>query len=233
MLQKDKVLIGCPVRNRGWILPYYLEGLKGLDYPDEDIIYCFIVNNSTDDTLEILQHFQSRTSSLVKIINCDLLTSSNHRRGYYNFFHLAILRNILLEEFLKSGAAYLLSVDSDIVLPPYALQSLIDADLDIISALVCNGHEIGDLKRYNILNRKSNGRYEYVTEFPTDRIFEVDCTGAAYLIKREVIAKHQVRYSANKGAEDIGFCETAQAKGIKIWCNPAVKGHHEMIEKGL
>lgn len=233
MESNDKVLIGCPVRNRAWILPHYLEALKGLDYDEEDIEYCFIVNDSTDDTLDILRDFRFKSKSFVKIIICDLQGNTNHHRGYYSFFHLSILRNILLEEFLKSEAAYLLSVDSDIILPSHALKSLKAADCDIISALVCNGHEIGDARVYNILKRKPNGRYEYIRDFPTYEIFEVDCTGAAYLIKREVVKKYLVRYSASRGSEDIGFCEDAKAKGRRIWCNPTVIGRHEMIEGGI
>ncbi len=232
MVELGKVLIGCPIRNRAWILPHYLEALKGLDYNHKDIEYCFIVNNSTDDTLEILKNFRYRTPSLVRIITCDLAREKNHRRGYYSLSHLATLRNILLAEFLKSDASYLFSVDSDIILPPHALKSLQRADCDIISALVCNGHEIGDPDIYNILNRRLNGRYEYIRNFPQEEVFAVDCTGAAYLIKRDVIAKHQVRYSATCGSEDIGFCEDARAKGIGIYCHPAVKARHEMIEGG-
>ncbi len=232
MIKLGKVFIGCPVRNRGWILPHYLEALKGLDYNHKKIEYCFIVNNSTDDTLDILQNFCHRTSSPVKIVSHDLPGNNKYRRGYYNLAHLAILRNILLNEFLKSNADYLFSVDSDIILPSHALRALQETDCDIVSALVCNGHEIGDTSFYNILNRRLDGRYEYVRNFPAEEIFEVDCTGAAYLIKREVIEKHQVRYSAAYGSEDIGFCKEAKAKGLRICCNPGVRARHEMIEGG-
>lgn len=225
-----KVLIGCPVRNRAWVLPRYLQALKNLDYDPANLEYCFVVNDSIDDTLEILQAFRHEVPSPVKIITCDLHGNKEHRRGYYSFFHLAILRNILLEEFLKSECSYLLSVDSDIIIPPVTLKTLIGSNCDIVSALVCNGHEIGDTGIYNILRRRADGRYEHIREFPRYEVFEVDCTGAAYLIKREVIGKYGVRYSASRGSEDIGFCENAKARGRKIYCNPWAETYHEMIE---
>lgn len=227
-----KVLIGCPVRNRAWILPRYLQSLRNLDYDSRDIEYCFIVNDSTDNTLEILKAFRDDVSNQVRIINCNLQGSNGHQRGQYSFFHLAILRNILLDEFLRSDCEYLLSVDSDILLPPNTIKALQEPQCDIISALVCNGHEIGDEGIYNILNRNPYGRYEHIRNFPSDQIFEVDCTGAAYLIKRKVIEKYRVRYSASRGSEDIGFCEDAKAKGIKIYCNPQVVAEHVMHEGG-
>ncbi len=219
----NKVLIGCPVRNRAWILPRYLQALKNLDYNQHNLEYCFVVNDSIDNTLEILQEFRHEVPGPVKIITCNLHGNNEHRRGYYSFFHLAILRNILLEEFLKTECSYLLSVET--------LKILVDTDADIVSVLVCNGHEIGDASVYNILRRKANGRYEHIRQFPRYEVFEVDCTGAAYLIKKEVIGKYGVRYSASRGSEDIGFCENAKAKGRKIYCNPLVEAHHEMIEK--
>lgn len=227
-----KVLIGCPVRNRAWILPRYLESLRSLDYDPHKIEYCFVVNDSTDNTLEILRNFKYEVLNPVRIINCNLQGNNGHQRGQYSFFHLAILRNILLDEFLKSDCEYLLSVDSDILLPPNTIKALQKPQSDIISALVCNGHEIGDEGIYNILNRKANGRYEHIRNFPSDQVFEVDCTGAAYLIKRKVVEKYRVRYSASRGSEDIGFCEDAKAKGIKIYCNPQVVAKHEMSEGG-
>lgn len=228
----EKVLIGCPVRNRAWILPRYLQSLRNLDYDHSKIEYCFVVNNSVDNTLEILRNFKNEISNPVRIVHCNLHANNGHQRGQYSFFHLAILRNILLDEFLKTDCEYLLSVDSDILLPPDTIKALQEPQYDIISALVCNGHEIGDESIYNILNRKPNGRYEHIRNFPTDQVFEVDCTGAAYLIKRPVIEKYRVRYSASKGPEDIGFCEDAKAKGIKIYCNPQVVAEHKMTEGG-
>ncbi len=232
MITADKVLIGCPVRNRAWILPRYLQALKNLDYNHFNLEYCFVVNDCTDNTLEILKDFRREVPSRVRIIICNLQDNTGHQRGYYSFFHLAVLRNILLEEFLKTECAYLLSVDSDIIIPEHTLKCLKNTNCEIVSALVCNGHEIGDLSVYNILNRKPNGRYEHIRNFPLNEVFEVDCTGAAYLVKREIIEKYQVRYSASRGSEDIGFCENAKAKGRKIFCNPQVETYHVMREEG-
>ena len=50
----DDIMIGCPVRDREWILPKYLDSIYALSYPKENICLCFIVNDSTDNTLERL-----------------------------------------------------------------------------------------------------------------------------------------------------------------------------------
>ena len=227
-----KVMIGCPVRNRAWVLPRYLECLGKVEYPPEKTEYCFVINDCVDETPEILESFASEQRSPVKLIRMDYGHDQGHDRGKYSFARLASLRNLLLEGFLDSDADYLFSVDSDILVPPSALNCLLEDDCDIVSALVCNGHELGNEKIFNILKRK-NGRWMHLLEFPRDKIFQVDCTGAAYLIKRRVIEACGVRYSAALGAEDIGFCHSAGKKGIKIFCDSRVECTHLMRENDI
>lgn len=225
-----KVMIGCPVRNRAWILPRYLQHLKKLEFPSEKIEYCFVINDCVDETLDILESFAYEQSSPVKLIRINFGQNQGHERGNYSFSRLASLRNLLLNGFLDSACDYLFSVDSDILLPPSALRCLLEDNCDIVSALVCNGHELGNQKIFNILSRK-NGRWMHLLEFPRDRIFQVDCTGAAYLIKRGVIEAYGVRYSTAMGAEDIGFCQSASSKGIKIYCDGRIECNHIMREE--
>lgn len=232
MRVEDKsVLIGCPVRNRAWILPDYLQSLENIDYPQDKLQFCFILNDSIDDTEAILHDFASRSYAPVQIIK----TGGNlngHRRGTYHFGQLAKLRNMLLERFYQSECEYLLSVDSDILAPPNIIQQLLSRNCQVVSALVCNGHHIDDPSVYNIMRRTSQGSYQHIKDFPRDTVFSVDITGAAYLIHRSVISIHQVRYTAQLGGEDIGFCEMARAKGIPIFCDGSIECRHMMIEPG-
>jgi len=68
-----------------------------------------------------------------------------------------------------------------------------------------------------------------VHQFPRHTIFEVDCTGAAVLIRRKVIENYGVRYSAAFGPEDIGFCLAAAGEGIKIYCDGRIEFDHVMV----
>lgn len=227
-----KVMIGCPVRNRAWILPRYLKSISNLEYPGEYLSYCFIVNDCIDSTPDLLADFARERPGQVKIIvhNMGRLKSRSHLRGYYHFAHLAWLRNILLSAFLQSDCEYLFSIDSDILLPPYALNRLLKDECEIISALVCNGHETRDPGIYNILRHNKDGTWRHIREFSREGVFEVECTGAVYLLKRNVIDGYGIRYSAAYGAEDIGFCMNALSKGIKIFCDGRVEGEHYMQE---
>ncbi|MDD3893546.1 MAG: hypothetical protein PHU36_00780 [Syntrophomonadaceae bacterium] len=231
-MQEKSILIGCPVRNRAWILPEYLECLENIDYPADKIKFCFIVNDSIDDTEAILTEFSRRSLSPVQIINTPDSKNNGHQRGTYRLEQLAKLRNLLLEKFFQSECEYLLSVDSDILVPPSIIRQLLSRDCLIISALVCNGHHINDSSIYNVMQKNPVGNYQYMKDFPRDNIFRTDITGAAYLIHRSVIVTHRVYYSAKRGAEDIGFCEEARARGIPIFCDGTIECRHVMNEPG-
>lgn len=240
-----RIMIGCPVRNRAWILPRYLEHLKRLDYPAHLLEYCFIINNCTDHTEALLTKYALQSAVPTRLIKADsgspepVITFQTgagarkeyggHQRGRYSLTRLAVLRNMLLEAFLDSPCHYLFSLDSDILAPPHTLSNLLANDLPVVSALVCNGHQVGDEGIYNVLRREAN-HYEFIRDFPRDRCFEVDCTGAAYLIRRDIIEDYGVTYSAEKGGEDIGFCEMAAAQGIKLYCDGRIECMHVMEE---
>lgn len=226
-------MVGCPVRNRAWILPRYLECLLNLEHPGQELEFCFIINDCDDETPEILEQFVEQETGRVKLIYKNLGRTDRHIRGAYSFARLAILRNCLIEAFLDSKCAYLFSVDSDILVPSDTLRRLIDDNCDIISAPVCNGHELGDMSIYNVLARNSNGYLVHIRDFPRDRIFPVDCTGAAYLLKRRVLEDPSIRYSSQMGAEDIGFCRAALDREFKIYCDGRLECVHTMREKRI
>lgn len=225
-----KVMIGCPVRNRAWILPRYLDCLQKLNQRTFEARYGFIINDCSDTSPQLLAQFARQHPGRVKLIEKNHPSPGGYHRGEYNFSHLAELRNHLLQACLQSDCDYLFSLDSDILVPQPTLEQLLEDNCDIISALVCNGHEIGDPGIYNILQRQADGSYMHMRDFPRNKVFPVDCTGAACLVKRSVI-EARVRYSGGRGGEDIAFCEAAVARGFDIYCDGRVECLHCMQEK--
>ncbi|MGE5404942.1 MAG: glycosyltransferase [Candidatus Saccharibacteria bacterium] len=223
----DKVLIGCPVRNRAWILPSYLDALLNLNYPEELCEYAFIVNDCVDDTLRVLQDFALNCSSPVHLIVKDLGAKTRTSRGGFNVNGLVVLRNELLKVFLKTKCTHLFSVDSDILVKSESLRRLLELDLAIVSALVRNDHHLGNLRYFNIL-QVTDGHLIPIRDFPRNQVIPVDCTGAAYLIKREVI-EAGVGYTKHPQGEDAGFCEEARKLGFTIWCHTGIECEHVML----
>ncbi|MGE5454712.1 MAG: hypothetical protein ACM3O9_05900 [Methylocystaceae bacterium] len=111
------------------------------------------------------------------------------------------------------------------------MNCLLANEKEIVSALVCNGHEIHDPTCYNVLIMQPDTTWVHHRQFPRNRLFEVDCTGAAILIKREVISHYGIRYSSIYGPEDIGFCLDAKRNGLKIYCDGRIEFEHIMIDQ--
>ncbi|NLB18488.1 MAG: hypothetical protein GX825_07145, partial [Syntrophomonadaceae bacterium] len=205
-------MIGCPVRERGWILPRYLRCLADLDYPSNQIEYAFVVNDSQDNTLEIIREFACHTESPVEIRQVNLKSRSSPNRGAHSIGNLVVLRNIFLDMFLKSPATHLFSLDSDILVGPDSLTRLIALGLPVVSLLVPNDMHLETAGYFNIANLQGD-QYFPITKFPQNQVIPVDCTGAGYLIRREVIEADGGRYHPHRQGEDAGFCGMARAKG--------------------
>jgi len=205
-----KVFIGSPVRNRGWILQEHIDSLKSQSGIDPEFFY--VLNNSTDNTEQTLK------KNDIRYIKHDIqYPTHDWTRGHYSFQDLATVRNVFLEEFLKSDCEYLFSIDSDIILRSHvSILDLILNDKDVISGLIKNSQTIF---AHNILIKGMQPRHIPLGTIP------VDTTGAVYLIKREVI-EAGVRYGFHRYGEDYIFCEQASEKGFGIYCDTTVQALH-------
>lgn len=203
-----KVFVGAPVRNRGWVLPRHLDAL--LQQTEVEKEFCYVVNDCDDNTEDILREYR------IPYIIHNLGKTHGHVRGQYSIRNIAILRNILLEQFLKSNCEYLFSVDTDVIIPKGSLQQLIDDDKDIISMLIKNHMHI---QAHNIMN---DGKH--LGKVP-EGIIPVDLTGAVYLIKRKVI-EAGVRYDYMSKGEDFPFCNKAKSLGFEIYCDTRLRPIH-------
>jgi glycosyltransferase involved in cell wall biosynthesis len=216
-----KIMVGAPVRNRGWILPQHIEAIQKQDV---DIETCYILNDSTDDTEEVLKRYGCH------YVTCNLeeMKTANHLRGAYSFTNLALLRNRLLDEFLKSDCDYLFSCDTDIIIPEGSLRQLVEDDKDIVSMLICNAV---NALAFNFMMKNpephDDPAYDFYHPFKVPKIGlnKVDLTGAVYLIKRKVITAG-VHYGHHPQGEDIYFCKLASDLGFEMYCDTRLKPIH-------
>jgi len=217
-----KVIIGSLVRDRGWILPRFLDGVLGLDYPKDALELFFLVNDSTDDSWDILEAFRTKhfheykdiTIMQISLGACKDLRSEKVRQEIIP--HLAYLRNILLSKVGNND--YLFSVDCDIILSRLALTLLLAAEKDICAGVV-NNHPQGWWP-----NVYDQWKREPVREYPQQQVFECDVTGAIILLSQAVCRK--VIYAAHVDGEDVAFCNNARMMGFSVHVNSRVNACH-------
>jgi len=255
MRENKKILIAFPCRDRAWVLPHFLDKIYNIDYDKKLIdIYC-IINNSRDDSLDILKHFKTKyeneyNSIKIEIRNNSEFSMKDERRQSTRFkmYHwLADLRNNLVNKCTKLDCDYLFSVDTDILVPSDILKRLISHNKDYVSSIIYNGylfkpHDAGAsysplLNAYkypNILNLKSKDSYKHIVNYKVknpnllDRgtITEVDFTGAVFLVSNEVCKI--ARFGWDKQGEDEVFCRSARENGFKLYCDLSLYSQHMM-----
>jgi GT2 family glycosyltransferase len=228
-----EITIGAPVRNRAWILRHYLDHLVSLDYPKDKIRFLFILNDSTDRSDEVLRDFKQEYKELyagieISVYNQHAPEDERTWRREKIYHTLANVRNKLLEQI---ETPYFFSVDTDILVPPNALKVLVESNKDIVAGVIRNDYIIQPDAEYpnqltNLLIMK-NGTIRHYMKYPLNDLFQVDVTGAIYLLKKEVC--EQVRYGFDPQGEDVYFCLQAKEKGFEIWANSNVYAQHVMI----
>ncbi len=221
------ILIACPVRNRGWILPDYLRSLFNLDYPKDKIALHFILNDSSDESKKILRNWKESAEKDYRYIRISEVNfgypsdwgedRKNHKlnRTSKTYKTLSVLRNLILDiAWLDMKADYLFSVDSDILVKPDVLNKLLETRKDIVAALV----------------KTSGNTYNFIPwsgerDIIPDNLFSVAVTGAVVLISRKVFENKKIRYSVERTGEDEGFCISASLHGYKSYVLPELQKH--------
>jgi FkbM family methyltransferase len=166
----------------------------------------------------------------------DLEVPDGFKLDFQFFWGYAVsqVRNLIAE--WAKNYDYLLSIDSDIVLPKDALTKMLAADKDIISGLyiqrIPNTHT---LEVY--MDTPNGGCTNIPYELIKDRgIVEIAACGmGAALIKSEVFRKMTYPHFVYKEAltmrdtvsEDVYFCRKARETGFTVWADSSIKCDHK------
>jgi hypothetical protein len=228
LIKNKKILLGAPVRDRGWILPRFIEHIKKSDLTGIKLDTLFIANDCADNTIPLLK---GAGFHVLEFNNLPGRTAGSVR-GKYSYSHLANLRNILVEEFLKTDNEYMLSMDTDILVPPEGIRKLAENNLEICSMLLCNQPGVMGNRAHNIMYRlQGTNKFYHIFRWTEGDIIQIDLTGAVYLIHRRIF-ESGVRYSnyarGENIPEDIIFCIQAREKGFNMYCDTSLKPIHVM-----
>jgi len=263
-----KILIACPVRDRAWILPHYLEHIYNIDYPKHLISMYFIINNSSDNSYKILEDFKLKHMSEYVNIEIDRMYKPNlpidarvkDIRDGFTYHWLCELRNKILNKCVEMKYDYLLSCDTDILVPSNIINGLIIDSKTICASLIYNGYKFSPIRmniyntklpnntydsislayKYpNILKLNENDKYEHIVNYAVknpnicdkNKIIDVDGTGAVSLIPFN--ACKETRYLYDVQGEDMSWSRICKLLGYRLCCKPSIYSQHIMSESLL
>lgn len=141
---------------------------------------------------------------------------------------IAGARNTLVQRSLDIGSEWILFLDDDQVFPPNTLMSLLAHEEDIVSALYLR--RAGDHAPVAFSHRREDGLYEPLdlSELPGEGLLKVHAAGAGGLLIRSEVFRAisdepnwfehgRVPNTDWNAAEDIIFCEKANAAGFNVY----------------
>lgn len=224
---KPFVVAGCPVKNRGWILPKWFDAMEAQTTKPDQLF--LLPNDIVDDTEQVCY---------VRLFGeNDYEVHNTGDAGYdrieprYSIENLAALRNLWADRclFHWPHLTHLWSVDSDIAPDVDVLAKLLAVNEPIVGALVRNSTAPGI---YNFTHGaddtgpRRDGTEQFIVEtlgVPT----QVTMTGACCLYRRDAIDAG-LRWHAHNRGEDCGLALEAKRLGISMWVEPNARTRHYM-----
>ena len=225
-----KVLITAPLKQERKIFKEYQDGLDRLIIPDGVTVDRFFVVNDCERVKPDIR------GDYITINTGDIYTKmdDDHVWTAENLDKMPILRNATIKRALDGGYDYWFSVDTDLVLQPETLQTLLEAEKDIVSEIFWTRAPTGQwwcnawmFDQYN-----ADGRFD---EWRKAGLYKVGMTGACTLVNTNVFKKG-VDYSPIPNirkafwGEDRHFCVRAACAGAEMWIDTHFPATHLFTE---
>jgi len=246
-IEWPNVVVATLVRDRAWVIDRWLAGMDSLDYPKEKLSFYFIVNDSTDATLDKIKEWSARNDKAYKRIEIETLSFGNmdnkeHHWEDQKLANMAFMRNrVLGSMFQQFDAEGVFMVDSDIIIRhPRILKHMVGLERPIVSEVFWAlwGHTTAQ----PLPNVWIRGGYEISAEFLTmlrrPGMYPVGGLGACTYISKEIVKKG-VSYARvpnlprDMRGEDRDFCVRATCAGYKLWADTFFTPDHVEKEESL
>lgn len=257
-MQKKRVLIGSPIRQKSAVLNEFLISLEELDNESIDITYLFIDDNENHESSMLLKNFASKVNNVMVYKNESndqyVCNDQTHLWNEQLVWKVASLKNMIIQIAIEFKFDYLFFIDSDIVLHPATIIHLISTNKEIISEIFWTKWqpEFPELPQvwledhYTMFKKHRNEQISpeealrrqevFVQQLREPGIYEVGGLGACTLISRAALEKG-VNFNEIKNlsfwGEDRHFCVRACVLGIGLYVDTHYPAYHIYRESDL
>lgn len=255
---KLKILIGSPIKQDSDILIHFLYSLENLEKSDEvQVNYLFFDDNDDMTSKKLLKKFSTNrevsiieTNNKYEYIKDDL----THYWTSNNVQHVSWMKNHILNYSKDNDFDYVFLIDSDLVLHPKTLVSLLNANKDIISNIfwtkwtpdAIEMPQVWMQDEYQLFNKEDIHTLsesemklkslEFILKLKVPGIYKVGGLGACTLISKKVINAgvnfnkiHNVSYAG----EDRHFCIRAAVLGFSMYVETTYPAYHIYRKENL
>lgn len=149
---------------------------------------------------------------------------------FFYGYNIDQIRNLIASHVIAKYD-YLLSIDSDIVMPKHTLKTFLDHDKDIVTGMYIQ--RIPNTHALELYDREGRIPYDKIKD---KGLVEIEgCGFGCVLVKSEVFKAvgypqfvyHSALDHKNTISEDTDFCRKAKDKGFKVWVDTNIKCGHK------
>ena len=223
-MKSIKVLITAPLKQDAGIFREYQRSLDELEIPEGVTVDRFFVVNDCPELIPEIRgdYVVANTGDRYeKAVNDHIWTHDNLTKMHG-------LRNLTVKRALDGGYDYWFSVDTDIILHPLTLKTLLNADKDIVSEVFWTQAPSGVYWCNAWMCDQAAGM---LPEWRQPGLYQVGMTGACTLVNTNVF-KAGVDYSPIPNivkalwGEDRHFCIRAACHGFEMWLDTHYPAEH-------
>lgn len=221
------LIVGCPVRQRNWILPIWREHVLMSAPKDVNVRFVFIVGSEDLETISKLSRWKDATLIPVDEDPLRFHRDWGNRNRYH---HMVYLRNTLLSYVRVKQPDAFLSLDSDILLSrdtiSQLLETLSEKSFDAVGGLTYLDRV--DRHCTNIGAWKPNS--SVFKRVVSNGVHEVDIIMAIKMMGERA---YSVDYAYHKLGEDIGWSIRAKESGLTLGMDGRTPNKHIMVPVDL
>lgn len=222
-----RLIVGCPTKNRTWILPLWRQHVESSIPKDWDVEYLFVVGDDDGKTIDLLN---SWTDTTICYVSEPPLMVNRSWGNPERFHHMVYIRNILLENIRSTKPDLFLSLDSDILIDPNLISSLYETmqQLDVAA--------VGGLTWLDPVDEFCTNICKWTDNFSTyKRIINpgTHLVDIIMAIKLMSPAAYNVDYEYHKCGEDLGWNINIRKAGLQLACDGRFPSKHVMSENWI
>jgi hypothetical protein len=237
-----KLIIGCPIYKRDWILPLWFAAIERQSVPLNKIGFIFETSPDDEQTVNLLRTwrknhpevplFEMRERNDIPHYEHD---ENSRQWTISKYENMVNLRNSILARVREIQPDYYLSLDSDIILKnPNTLELLmahIDNGADAVSPLMFMTPFDTEFPSVMTWIDKKEFKARRTKDYPLGTYFKSDIIMAAKMMSKEVY--NNVDYEIHSQGEDLGWSKNATLKGYSLYSASYIYAAHIMHQNLL
>jgi hypothetical protein len=237
-----KLIIGCPIYKRSWILKYWISCIANQTIDLSDIGFIFEVSKNDQETVSILENWKKHESK-IPVFEINYRDDLSHFEHINNgrqwtiskYENMVSLRNSLLSRVRELKPEYYFSLDSDILLTNKSTIELlvthIKSGADAVSPLMFMTPEGVNYPSVMTWKEGFETKAYRHQSYPLGTYFQSDVIMAAKMMSPKVY--RNVNYEIHMQGEDLGWSLGCRKKNYKLYCASYIYAPHIMNEMML